>query len=175
MINSIKLLFLLFCFSFTSKVYAEWKVVTHNNIDSGSEFSVAHTENEAGYIFEIYRDENDVIRSRFRLNKMLDNLKDKSCPTYQVDDRGVVNHSVNDAKCISSKKWAEFILGYIVNNQVKATSLHNIMNGNTINYRFMLEYGGYEETTFSLNGSKRILSRVLGNNLTVITDTGFSN
>lgn len=153
---------------------AEWAVVTHTNIDNNIETKVAYTENSDGYSLEIYRDLNDAIRSRFGMNHSLNRIAGKSCPTYQVDKRGPENRSINDAACIPHRLWAEFVLGYIEGNVITSTLLHNMMNGNTITYRFILENGGYGETAFSLSGSKRTLTDVLGNKITIRTEKGFT-
>lgn len=155
-------------------VIAEWNVVTHTDTDNNTKTQVAYTKNNDGYNLEIYRDTNGAIRSRFSLNNILYRLANKTCPTFQVDRRKAMNRSVNDAMCITHKQWVEFVLGYINNGEIKSTALHNMMNGNYITYRFILENGGYGETRFSLFGSKRVLTSVLGNDLTVRTDRGFS-
>ena len=134
------------------------------------ETQVAHTENKDGYSLEIYRDANDVIRTRFNMNP-LDRLGDRNCPTFQVDGRPAGNRSINDAPCISQGAWAEFVLGYITDDKVTSTTMHNLMNGNNITYRFILQETGYAETTFSLAGSKRVLLDVLGKNLVVSTES----
>ena len=153
---------------------AEWNVVTHTNTDNNTQTKVAFTENSDGYSLEIYRDANDAIRSRFGMNKSMHRIAEKSCPTYQVDKRGPENRSINDAACIPHRQWAEFVLGYITNSEVISTLLHNMMNGNIITYRFILENGGYEETKFSLSGSKRTLTDVLGTKITIRTAKGFT-
>ena len=160
-------------FSLTAR--AGWDIVNHTNIDSNIKTKVAQTENSDGYSLEIYRDTNEVIRARFSMHNNLNRLDDKTCPTYQVDKRDSVNISINDAPCISHRKWAEFVLGYITNKDVTSTFLHNIMNGSKITFRFILENSGYAETSFSLTGSKRTLTDALGSNLKVLTDNGFSN
>ncbi len=153
---------------------AEWKIVTHTDTDDNTNMQVAYTENNDGYNLEIYRDVSGAIRSRFSTNNVLFRLADKNCPTFQVDSRRALNRSINDAMCISNQQWAEFILGYIIDNEVKSTALHNMMNGNNITYRFLLENGGYGETQFSLFGSKKVLTSIFGNQLTVRTDKGFT-
>ena len=158
----------------SGNVFAEWNIVTHTDTDSDAQTEVAYTKNKDGYSLEIYRDASGTIRSRFGMKNALLRLAEKSCPTFQVDKREITNRSTNDARCISNQLWAEFILGYISNNEVRSTSLHNIMNGHKIYYRFILENGGYGETDFSLSGSKNILRQVLGRKLKVRTDSGFS-
>lgn len=160
---------------FTQPVMAGWEIVTHTNIDNNLQTTIAHTENSDGYSLEIYRDGNGAVRSRFSMNNNLSRLDGKSCPTYQVDNRPAQNRSINDAPCIAYQKWAEFVLGYIIDDKVTSTLLHNIMNGNRITYRFALDPYGYTETTFSLMGSKRTLTEALGSKVEVLTDSGFSN
>jgi len=156
-------------------VVAEWTTITHTNTDSETKLTVAFTENAEGYTLEIYVDDSGAVRSRFSTNNIFQNLAEKNCPTFQVDKRQLMNRSINDALCLSNYQWVEFVLGYIENNEIKSTALHNMMNGNKITYRFILESGGYDETEFSLSGSKRILTNILGNNLTVRTNTGYSS
>ena len=146
-----------------------WNVMSHTDTDSGLQTRVATIENEAGYKLEIYRDANDVIRSRFNIRNSYDLIAIKQCPTSQVDERILSNRSINDAPCISQPRWAEYVIGYITDNKVLSLPLHNLMNGNVIYYRFLLKNGNYGETSFSLNGSKDILYSALGRNLDVTT------
>ena len=162
-------------FSLSRPAMAEWNIVTHTNTDSNFKTMIAHTENAEGYTLEIYRDGNGAVRSRFSMNNNNNRLDSKLCPTYQVDSRPALNRSINDAACISHQKWAEFVLGYVIDNKVTSTLLHNIMNGNKISYRFSLDPYGYAETSFSLIGSKRTLTDALGHDVAVLTDSGFSN
>lgn len=172
MIRQIFLLAL--CSLFTHAAFAEWQVVTHTDVDTDQQTRVAYTENRQGYSLEIYRDGKGAIRSRFSMNKNTNRLAEKNCPTFQVDSRGMRNRSINDAPCISHRQWVEFVLGYIDDDQeVVSTPLHNMMNGLAITYRFILENGAYAGTRFSLEGSKRALIEVLGNQLVVRTEQGF--
>ena len=147
---------------------AEWTTVSHYSAD-GIATQTAHTGNKDGYTLEIYRDANNVIRTHFGMNGS-HRLDGKTCPTYQVDNRPAQNRSVNDAPCLSQTSWAEFILGYITDDHVTSTAMNNLLNGNTITFRFILQNSGYAETSFSLNGSKRVLMEVLGNDLVVSTE-----
>jgi len=165
----------MFLILFSPPSRAGWDIVTHTNIDNDVQTRVAYTENSEGYSLEIYRDSNKSIRARFSMQNNLNRLDGKNCPTYQVDKRNPVNTSINDAPCISSRKWGEFVLGYISDEEITSTYLHNIMNGSKITFRFILENSGYAETSFSLSGSKRTLTEALGSNLKVLTDSGFSN
>ena len=147
----------------------QWRVMSHTNTDSGLQTRVATIENEEGYRLEIYRDANDVIRSRFNIRNNYDLIAAKQCPTFQVDERELRNRSINDAPCISQPRWAEYIMGYISDNKVLSLPLHNLMNGEVIYFRFLLKNRNYAETAFSLSGSKTILFSALGHDLTIET------
>ncbi len=142
--------------------HAEWQVVVHTDIDSGTETRVAYTENEDGYSLEVYLDSNGAIRARLSANRVPLRFKPEMCPTFQIDTRLTGNTSINEARCLSDRKWSEFVLGYVIDTSVESRTLNAIKNGNEIMYRFPLEYGGYEETVFSLQGSSRALTAALG-------------
>jgi hypothetical protein len=152
---------------FSSPALAEWDTVIHTNIDNNLQTRVANSENDQGFKLEIYRDINGAIRSRFSMNSTY-RLQEKNCPTYQVDKRGIQNRSINDAPCISNRKWVEFVLGYIEGNRVTSTPLYNIINGTRITYYFILENSGYLTSSFSLAGSKQALLDALGKNIEVL-------
>lgn len=148
---------------------AAWETVTYTNVDNNFQTMVARIENDEGYSLEIYRDANDAVRSRLNMNSTT-RLVEKNCPTYQVDRLDFQNRSINDAPCISHRQWSEFVLGYVIDNRIVSTKLHNLMNGNRITYRFILENSGYSTTSFSLSGSKQTLLDVLGPELKVIPE-----
>lgn len=148
----------------------EWTVAELEDIKPGEEAQVAFTENEEGYSLEIYRDSINAVRGRFTLAGELLGFAERDCATYQID-RGVPrNRSVNNAPCLSTDKWSEYILGYIENNHIASSPLLAIMNGINIVFRFKLENGDYRTTSFSLQGSKRALTEVLGENVNVGPD-----
>ncbi|OGT35880.1 MAG: hypothetical protein A2W28_08105 [Gammaproteobacteria bacterium RBG_16_51_14] len=144
---------------------AAWQIVTHTDTDTNTDMRVAYIENKSGYTLEIYRDAVGAVRSRFTLMPGLSRLANHNCPTYQIDKRQPQNRSINDAPCIPESNWAEFILGYIENNEVTSVKLHELMNGTLVTYRFALENGGYRETNFSLVGSKKAFTAALGEKL----------
>ncbi len=166
-LSYLALKFGLFLLLMPSLAMAEWKVITHIDTNSNTETQVAYTENEDGYSLEIYKDSVGAIRSRFSLNTALDMFAKHTCPTYQIDLRLLDNRSINDAPCLTDLVWSEFILGYISSNNITSGRLNALMNGSIITYRFMLENGSYNETKFSLAGSKRATSSVLGSEITI--------
>lgn len=159
----------LFLLGLSVQSQAQWEVMSHTDTDSGYQTRIATIENDDGYKQEIYRDVNNVIRLRFNVRNGYELLANKQCPTFQVDDRQLSNRSINDAPCLSQPRWAEYVIGYITENAVLSLPLHNLMNGNVIYYRFLMNNGNYTETSFSLSGSKAILNGALGENLVVTT------
>ena len=159
----------LYCLILSPSTFAaEWNVSTHQDENVDKITSVAYTLNESGYTLEIYRDSVNAIRNRFTMTKGLLRLSDKTCPTYQIDRGPPKNRSINDAPCISSNQWAEYIMGYVNNDVIASSLLMALMNGVTITYRFRLASGDYREAKFSLLGSKRALTTALGDNITVV-------
>ncbi len=147
---------------------AEWSVITHTDTENNSETQVAYTQNEEGYSLEIYKDNGGAIRSRFSLGDTLDMFAKRSCPTYQIDTSLPDNRSINDAPCLTDLVWSEFILGYTQNYIVSSKKLNALMNGSVVTFRFMLENGTYNETHFSLIGSKRATYSALGPDISVL-------
>ena len=163
------IILILFLLALSVQAQAQWKVMSHTDTDSGYQTRIATIENDDGYKLEIYRDVNDVIRLRFNIRNSYDLLANKHCPTFQVDERQLSNRSINDAPCLSQPRWAEYVIGYITDKTVLSLPLHNLMNGNVIYCRFLMDGGNYAETSFSLSGSKSILNGALGQDLVVIT------
>lgn len=148
-------------------VCAEWNVITHTNTDNNTETLVARTKNNEGYTLEIYKDNSGAIRSRLSLNAELDQFAKRSCPTYQIGKFTLDNTSINDAPCLTQSSWTEFILGYSENFVISSKKLNAFLNGNDVIFRFMLENGSYQETSFSLSGSKRAVLSAFGSGITI--------
>ena len=155
--------------SVQSHAQTQWKIMSHTDTDSGYQTRIATIENDGGYKLEIYRDINDVIRLRFNIRNSFELFANKQCPTFQVDERQLSNRSINDAPCLSQPRWAEYVIGYITDSTVLSLPLHNLMNGNVIYYRFLMDNENYAETSFSLSGSKTVLNTALGEDLVVTT------
>ncbi|MEX2525469.1 MAG: hypothetical protein WD750_10970 [Gammaproteobacteria bacterium] len=149
---------------------SEWTVAELEDIGQGEEAQVAFTDNEEGYSLEIYRDSVNAVRGRFTLAGELLAFAERSCATYQIDRGAPRNRSINNAPCLSTDRWSEYILGYIENRHIASSPLLAIMNGINIVFRFKLENGDYRTTSFSLQGSKRALTTVLGDDVNVGPD-----
>jgi hypothetical protein len=154
--------------AFPGPIAADWDVITRPDAGSQRQTPVAVTANDHGYSLEIYRDSVGAIRSRFTLPPGLYRLSDRSCPTFQIDRGAPINRSVNDAPCLQTERWAEFVVGYVEDSRVISSRLLAFMNGIDIAFRFRLSEGGYRETTFSLLGSKRSMTAAIGSSVTVV-------
>ncbi|MBI1733205.1 MAG: hypothetical protein HYR49_10640 [Gammaproteobacteria bacterium] len=146
---------------------AQWAVVTERLEGTQSEATIARIHNSTGHALEFYRDGAGAIRARFSLNAGITTLAKGSCPTLQVDRWSPMNRSVNDAACLATPRWAEYVLGHVTDRQVKSERLLQIMNGSLLTFRFRLDGGDYRDAQFSLAGSKRSLSAALGTDVVV--------
>jgi hypothetical protein len=166
--------FIAFFFFFSANALAaEWSTITHNDMDSNTITSVAIIKNKSGHTLEIYRDSVDAVRARFTLSQALIRFPDSFCPTFQIDSGIPTNRSLNDAPCLPGATWAEFILGYVINDQIDSAAVAGLMNGVGLNFRFLLENGDYRQTQFSLLGSKRAMTAALGDGVSVTSVNSF--
>lgn len=151
------------------QVNAQWSTINHrsDDADSSGTTTVAYSINSDGYSMEIYVDSVHTVRSRFSLPDGLLAFPDKFCPSYQIDKGIPINRSINDAPCISSKKWVEYIIGNVGDNSISSTTLLALMKGSSITYRFRLANNDYRKTIFSLQGSKRAIRMAFGENATI--------
>lgn len=160
----------IFVLSGIPAVAADWQVLIQRDLDDDAATQAAHVENEAGYGLEIYQDRTGAVYARFSLKNRLNGFAAGHCPTFQVDDRHLHNSSVDNTGCDNQRHWAKFMLGRIEGNRLASRPVYELMNGIDITFRFKLESGGYEQTRFSLIGSKRALRSILGPNLEVLPD-----
>ncbi len=149
-------------------VLAQWQISNETDNISGAQTAVAEISNDDGYLLAIYRDAQGTVHARFSLNDQLIHLHDSMCPTFQVDDREMHNNSLNGPACQLDPRLSEHDLGAIEDNQLVSKPIYEMMNGTTIHYRFRLQSGSYDKTSFSLAGSKSALKRILGTELEVL-------
>ena len=141
---------------------AEWAVVGQRLESTRTDAVTARIRNATGQTLEFYRDAVGAIRARFTLGDGLTKLEQGQCPTLQVDRWASMNRSINDAPCLATNRWAEYVIGYVVEKKVQSGRLLQIMNGNLLTFRFRLNGGDYRDAQFSLAGSKRSLSAAIG-------------
>ncbi len=146
---------------------AQWRVNQRSIAPSGAKGLVAHTENDSGYALELYKDGDAAVRIRLNLPDNLMNLRKGACPTYQIDLGKPDNRSYDASPCSGTAHRPEIITGRIEDKQIRSDLLLQIMNGNTITFRFRLEPGDYRETSFSLAGSKRSMITAIGKDIRV--------
>jgi len=160
---------LLLLASWPVAVMAEWQIDQDPERFTDSAGAVAEITNEAGHRLAIYRDAGGSIHARFTLNERLLRLHESVCPTFQVDERHRHNSSLNKAACQLRPQQVEYTLGSLeTDNKLVSRPLYEMMNGTTIHYRYRLKAGGYDQTSFSLDGSKRALISLLGPDIDVL-------
>jgi len=147
--------------------FAQWATIASSGAEMPTTGPIAFSENTGDYRLEIYKDSENLIKSRFILKKGLLALSSDICPTYQIDNGTAKNNSIDNSACIFNSGSAEYIIGKVVNNQVKSSVLVALMEGITLSFRFRLKNGDYRETAFSLAGSKRSLTTVIGGQISV--------
>jgi len=147
---------------------AQWSTIAHKDGSNGSSGTmVAYTINKEGYSLEIYIDNVKAVRGRFSLPEGMLAFPDKFCPSYQIDRGNPVNRSMNDALCISTNQWVEYIIGHADEKKISSSTLLALMNGNSITFLFELSNNDYRQTSFSLQGSKRAMTAAFGENVSV--------
>lgn len=162
-----QLLFTLLLPGFVTASQAQWLINNTGKSATGQSIRIAHTQNEQGYSLEIFLGSDATVRARLKLAAGLLKLSHNSCPSYQIDNRVADNQSVDHTRCQSKDTSAEYILGKIANNQIQSNLLLAVMNGSAIIFRLQLENGDYRETTISLAGSKRSMTRAIGENISI--------
>lgn len=153
---------------FAADAAAEWRVINAADADSELRTPYAKTENADGYTLTIYRDGDDNVHALLRLNDRLTGFDTAICPTYQIDERQPRNTAAEGSACSMRAQVSNYPLGRIESNQIVSRPLYEFMNGTHIDFRFRLANADYDRTRFSLAGSKRVLSAVLGGTLEVL-------
>lgn len=153
---------------FAASAAAEWRVIDAADDDSKLRAPYAQIENTDGYTLTIYRDGDGNVHALLRLNKRLTGFDTAICPTYQIDERQPRNTAADGSTCSMRAGISNYHLGRIESNQIVSRPLYEFMNGTHIDFRFRLANADYDRTRFSLAGSKRVLSAVLGGTLEVL-------
>jgi hypothetical protein len=160
----ISLVILLCLYSYCAT--AQWQTKSEPLFTGGDEVTIAYVTNDEGYTLEIYLDA-DMVRGRFLLDEGLTILYEDSCPTYQIDNNMANNTSLDGTRCVQNRRWADYNFGEIENNSVTSSVLRALMDGNSITFRFRLKDGDYRWTNFTLLGSTRTISEVIGNQIPI--------
>jgi len=136
---------------------AQWQVVSNRTPPPAH---VAQAISQDGARLQVFRDAGDEVRLRFLLRPGFDQLT--GCPTFQVTGKPPVHQSSDGSPCANGGTWADFSLGRIRNGQLNSLTLHRIMNGDEIIFRYTLKNHRYGEARFSLIGSKQSVIQVIG-------------
>ena len=144
---------------------AQWQIVSNRTPPPAR---VAQAASGDGARLQVFRDTTDEVRLRFLLRPGFDQLT--GCPTFQVSGKPPVHQSSDGSPCANGGTWADFSLGRIRNGQLNSLTLHRIMNGEEITFRYTLKDHRYGEARFSLTGSKQAVLDVIGQRVGITAD-----
>ena len=146
---------------------ADWEVLEVPKENGGAARNVAVSENETRHRLEVLMDNEGTVLASFLLPPGLARFPDGYCPTFQVDTRRPLNLATWPSGCQILGRRVQFALGTVKDKQVTSPVLIQLMNGIVAVVRYRLEYAGYGEAAFSLQGSKQALAGAIGQNVRV--------
>ena len=156
---------IIFCLSSYS-ASAQWQTRSEPLFTGGDDVTIAYVTNDDGYSLEIYQD-GAMVRGRFKLIEGLTVFYEDLCPTYQIDDGMATNTSFDGTPCVYDRLWADYNFGEIENNSIISPILRSLLDGNSMTFRFRLKDGDYRWTSFTLLGSTRSITEIVGNQVSI--------
>lgn len=144
---------------------AQWQIVAN---DKPPPARLAQVVDANGARLQVFRDPANNVVLRFRLHPGFDQLA--GCPTFQVTGKPPVHQSSDGSPCTNGGTWADYGLGHINKGQLNSLTLHRIMNGETITFRYTLKNHRYGEARFTLDRSKETVIEAIGRQVGVTID-----
>ncbi len=149
---------------------AEWRVYPPATGSQPGTGEVATVTNASGHSLRVYRDGDGFVYGEFVLRRGLHALARTTCPSYQIDLKRPVALRYERDWCEVSDHSARFRLGRAEGDRVESKALIGLMNGTRLRFRFHLTGLGYQETEFSLRGSKQALNQAMGTGVRVVRE-----
>ena len=152
-------------------VFAEWRVDTRLDAMTDEVKKSAVVTNEAGHSFSIYRiSENGPVWGNFSLSeRSMDQVGHKIPPVYRIDKNpphdlanNVTLHNLIGSAYEWQPKWVNFLIWEGNEDEGIANSLLQLMDGQSVLFRYHLSTGGYKDTVFSLNNAKQAIVAAIG-------------
>ncbi|NIR30569.1 MAG: hypothetical protein GWN84_14915 [Gammaproteobacteria bacterium] len=152
-----------------SSAAAQWQIVQDARVGAARTVDVAYVENDQGDVLQVYRDPNGTIRGTLAIGGGFERLATEFCPSYRVDERPPGKLRSEEGECRIEPQRAHFALGEVRRGRVRSSLLIELMNGSRVVFRYRLAPPlGYQESTFTLSGSRGALQAALGPNLSVV-------
>lgn len=166
-----KIVIFCICLSLSIKVFAKqdvWQVSYESDAMTDKVTGYARTINAKGYKLMFYRDADNKVWLNFSLPPSSSNqISYKRAPMIRVDKHTAYDidpiHKVLDDKSYYQwePRWFNLYIWAGVEEDGRSKIFENIMSGNSILIRYYLTTGGYEETSFSLNGAAEKIAAAL--------------
>ena len=150
-----------------ARLSAQWHTERFAPEAGDAQVNTATIENADGYIFRVYRSAESMIRVQFAVPESFDHLSPDTCPTWHVDER-FLSAAGGEPSCRIGRWHADFVIAKIDGNRVHSLELDRMMKGKRLVVRYRIEGAGYEETSFSLGGSRRRVQAILGERIRVV-------
>ena len=150
-------------------LFAQWSIEIEAVAEDQPDLRIAVGRNGSGDMLRIHRTAEDMVEAVFELHPGLAKLA-SGCPSYRVDNQKPRALVSNGDMCRAEGRRVSFVLGRVDDESVNSEALLELMNGSRIRFIYHLRGVGYEETGFSLSGSKQAINDVLGGNVTVRGD-----
>lgn len=157
--------------------FADWKVETHLDAMSDETRKKAIIKNERGHTFSVYRIGVDgPAWGNFALSdESLDIIDGSKPPMYRVD-KNPPHDLADDVKLQEllarlgggriyyswEPRWVNFHMWHGKSEEGLAPDLLELMDGNTVLFRYHLATGGYKDTSFTLQGASPAISEAIG-------------
>lgn len=161
------------CVGVQSAAVADWSVTGRVDSMTDEIKKSAMVRNELGHTFSIYRiTEGGPVWGNFALSdRVFDQVDWRKPPVYRVD-----KNKPNDLSRMRrmqemglglhayewEPKWVNFLVWHGKRDDGLANDLLQLMEGNSVVFRYYLSTGGYKETSFSLNGAGPAIAEAIG-------------
>lgn len=166
------LLTLIFCFCIQSVATAEWTVETRIDAMTDEVKKTARVENELGHTFSVYRiSEGGAVWGNFALSEgMYDQVDWQKPPLFRIDknepidlaDIREIQKMVGIKTYEWEPKWVNFQIWHGKEEEGIGKTLVQLMEGETVVFRYYLSTGGYKDTSFSLEGAASAIAEAIG-------------
>ena len=141
-----------------SPAHAQW-VAGRTAADGGRPEASARAED--GARIRLWMDAQRRLHAAITLAPALLHLDPDGCPTLQIDERQTEDLSHERHLCTVDAAQAALVLGEADEGQIESPTLRGLMNGSRLTVRYRFAHAGYGASSFSLRGSKQVLTSML--------------
>ena len=151
---------------------SDWKFISKVDSMTDEHTSLAVTTNKEGFSFGVYRnEEGGEVWGIFRIpNGKIDQIDSEKLIIYSIDKNEPIDLSdlrllevngILDGMFEWEPKWVNFRIWHGAEDESFSPVLRLLMEGKTLLIRYYLPAGGYEEVSFSLKGSQKLILQAI--------------